>query len=140
MLVIGAASYNYSIQYRPGKNNAAPGTLARAFCAPATTCNLMNIRGVLWHHGVRRLVHFVWTKTLTFFNEEVRTVCFSYCICSELKLISYKSTNSQLIKATQSLGRVSIAFKALLPWTIQNKYLLIIIIDEYLDLLCLYLS
>lgn len=125
------ASFSYTIQYRPGKDNVAPDTLTRAFCCstmPSST--LTDIHDGLCHPGVTRLLHFVRSRNLPFSTEDVKRVCSTCKICAELKPQFYHPTDGTLIKATQPMERLSIDFKGPLPSSSRNKYMLTVI-DEY---------
>ena len=94
---IELALFSYDIQYRPGKDNVAPDTFTRAFCASMPTTNLAEIHNDLCHPGVTRMLHFVRSKNLPFSTEDVRKVCSSCKICAELKPQFYRPYNGKLI-------------------------------------------
>ena len=124
------ASFSYSIQYRPGKENHAPDTLTRAFCSTISTCNSEKLHSGLCHPGVTRLLHFVRSKNLPFLTDEVRKVCASCKTCAELKPQFYSYDDKTLIKATKPFERINIDFKGPLVSNTRNRYMLVII-DEF---------
>ncbi|XP_041366948.1 uncharacterized protein LOC121381669 [Gigantopelta aegis] len=125
------SSFSYSIKYRPGKDNVAPDTFTRAFCASATTSsNLSDIHIQLCHPGVTRLLHFVRSKNLPYSTDDVRRVCASCKICAELKPQFFRPPTATPSKATQPMERLSVDFKGPLPSSTRNTYILTII-DEY---------
>ena len=126
------ASFSYTITYRPGKDNVGPDTLTRAFCASATSSpnKLSEIHDQLCHPGVTRLLHFVRTKNLPHSTDDVKRLCASCKVCSELKPQFYRAETGTLIKATQPMERLSIDFKGPLKSTSRNTYILTVI-DEY---------
>ena len=79
------ASYNYTIVYRPGKDNVAADSLTRTYCGSASGLSLTDIHAALCHPGITRLLHFVRTKNLPFSTDDVRKVCSTCRICAELK-------------------------------------------------------
>ena len=117
------ASYSYTIKYRPGKDNAATDSLTRAFCGSTLLSNLVEIHDALCHPGVTRLLHFVRTKNLPFFTDDVRKVCSNCRICAELKPSFYKPIGTKLIKATKPFERISMDFKGPAPFSSPNKSL-----------------
>ena len=126
------ASFSYTITYRPGKNNVGPDTLTRAFCASATSSpnKLSEIHVQLCHPGVTRLLHFVRTKNLPYSTDDVKRLCASCKVCSELKPQFYRAETGTLIKDTQPMERLSIDFKGPLKSTSRNTNILTVI-DEY---------
>ena len=124
------ASFSYTIKYRPGRDNVVADSLTRAYCASMSTSNLMEIHSGLCHPGITRLLHFVRTKNLPFSAEDVRKVCSTCQICSELKPRFYRMEEQTLVKATKVFERINIDFKGPLPSSTPNKYILMII-DEY---------
>ena len=124
------ASFSYTIKYRPGRDNVVADSLTRAYCASMSTSNLMEIHSGLCHPGITRLLHFVRTKNLPFSAEDVRKVCSTCQICSELKPRFYRMEEQTLVKATKIFERINIDFKGPLPSSTPNKYILMII-DEY---------
>ena len=70
------ASFSYTVKYRPGKDNVAPGSFARAFIASMSTSRLSEIHNELGHPGVTRMLHFVRTKNMPFSTEDVREKVF----------------------------------------------------------------
>ena len=119
------ASFSFTIKYRPGRDNVVADSLTRAYCASMSTSNLMEI-----HSGITRLLHFVRTKNLPFSAEDVRKVCSTCQVCSELKPRFYRMEEQTLVKATKVFERINIDFKGPLPSSTPNKYILMII-DEY---------
>ena len=107
------ASYSYTIQYRPGRENIGPDTLTRATWASMTNSlsKLSDIHDRLCHPGVTRLPHFVRTKNLPYSTDDVKKLCHSCRICAELKPQFYRPQQNTLIKATQPMERWSIDFK-----------------------------
>ena len=67
---MGLAEFNYTIQYREGKNNIVPDSFTRAYCAAAAT-NLEDIHAQLCHLGATRLLHFVKAVNLPFSTQYV---------------------------------------------------------------------
>lgn len=125
------ASFTYTIQYRPGKQNVAPDTLTRAFCGSlSTVSNLTDIHERLCHPGVTRLLHFVRSKNLPFSTDDVKRVCASCKVCAHQKPQFHCPAKGTLIKATQPMERLSIGFKGPLPSTTNIKYMLTVV-DEY---------
>ena len=124
------ASFGYTIKYRPGRDNVVADSLTRAYCASMSTSNLMEIHSGLCHPGITRLLHFVRTKNFPFSAEDVRKVCSTCQICSELKPRFYRMDEQTLVKATKVFERINIDFKGPLPSSTPNKYILMII-DEY---------
>ena len=125
------AAYSYTVYYRPGKENVVPDTLTRAFCCSTiSTSTLNDLHEGLCYPEVTRLLHFVRLKNLPFSTEDVKRVCTSCKVCAELKPRFYRPPEGTLIKATQSMERLSIDFKGPLPTTTHNPYLLTVI-DEY---------
>ena len=51
------ASFSYDIFYRPGKENAAPDTLTRAYFAAFSFESLQDLHKALCHPGVTRMAH-----------------------------------------------------------------------------------
>ncbi|XP_076037194.1 uncharacterized protein LOC143022734 [Oratosquilla oratoria] len=116
------ASFSYTIQYRPGKQNVAPDTLSRAYCCSVfPMSNLTDIHENLCHPGVTRLLHFVRSKNLPFSTDDVKKVCASCKVCAQQKPQFHRSAQGVLIKATQPMERLSIDFKGPLPSTTNNK-------------------
>ena len=122
------ASFSYTIKYRPGRDNVVADSLTRAYCA--STSNLMEIHSGLCHPGITRLLHFVRTKNLPFSAEDVRKVCLTCQICSELKPRFYRMEEQTLVKATKVFEGINIDFKGPLSFSTTNKYILMVI-DEY---------
>ena len=126
------ASYHYTIQYRPGSENDGPDTLTSATCASKTKSlsKLSAIHDRLCHPGVTRLLHFVRTKNLLYSTDDVKKLCHSCRICTELKPQFYCPQLNTLIQATQHMEGWSIDIKGLLRSSSQNTYMLTIV-DEY---------
>ena len=119
------ASYSYTIQYRPGRENVGPDTLTRATCVFMTNSSskLSDIHDQLCHPGVTCLLHCVRAKNLPYSTDSCR-------ICAELKPQFYRPQQNTLIKATQSMKRWSLDFKGPIRSSSQNTYMLTIV-DEY---------
>ncbi len=80
------ASFSYTIQYRPGKQNVAPDTLTRAYCCSVSSMsNLTDIHDNLCHPGITRLLHFVRSKNLPFPTDDVKKVCATCKVCAQQK-------------------------------------------------------
>ena len=124
------ASFSYIINYRPGRDNVVADSLTRAYCASMSTSNLMEIHSGLCHPGITRLLHFVRTKNLPFSAEDVRKVCSTCQVCSELKPRFYRMEEQTLVMATKVFERINIDFIGPLPSSTPNKYILMII-DKY---------
>ena len=60
------ASFSYSINYRPGKDNVAADAFTRVVCDSTNSFNLYELRNNLCHPGIRRLSHYVRFKNLPF--------------------------------------------------------------------------
>ena len=128
-LELGA--FSYSIRYRPGKKNAAPDALTRAFCASTNTSpSLMDIHTGLCHPGVTRMLHFVRSKNLPFSTDDVKKTCASCRICAEIKPNFFRPPKTTLIKAMQPMERLSVDFKGPLKSNSKNYYLFTAI-DEH---------
>ena len=97
-----------TIKYRPGRDNVAADSLTRVYCASMSTSNLIEIHSGLCHPGITRLLHFVRTKNLPFSAEDVRKVCSTCQICSELKPRFYRMEEQTLVKATKVFERIII--------------------------------
>ena len=124
------ASFSYTVEYRPGKDNVAPDSFTRAFTASMPTTSLSEIHVALCHPGVTRMLHFVRSKNLPYSTEDVKKVCSNCRACAELKPQFYRPEQGVLIKATQPMERLSIDFKGPLPTTTNNPYMLTVV-DEY---------
>ena len=72
----------------------------------------------------------VRTKNLPHSTDDVKRLCVSCKLCSELKPQFYRAETGTLIKATQPMERMSIDFKSPLKSTSRNTYMLTVI-DEY---------
>jgi len=123
------ASYSYSIQYRPGKDNVGPDALTRAFCANVSDSNLVELHDGLCHPGVTRMLHFVRAKNLPYSTDDVKIVCTTCRTCAELKPRFYAAQEAKLVKATQPFERLSIDFKGPLPNIVPKQILTAI--DEF---------
>lgn len=123
------ATFSYTIQYRPGKDNVAPDSLTRT-CCTLVSSTLTEIHNKLCHPGVTRLLHYVRSRNLPFSTEDVKKTCASCRICAELKPQYYKPAEDTLIKSTRPMEKLSIDFKGPLPSTTGNRYLLTVV-DEY---------
>ena len=127
------ASFSYSIRYRPGKENVAPDALTRTHCASISSndAKLKELHEGLCHSGISRMLHFVCTKNLPFYTEDVKRVNSSCRTCAQVKPDFFRPTEDQhLIKATRPMERLSIDFKGPLPTNSKNKYLFTAV-DEY---------
>ena len=126
------ASFSYTITYRPGKDNVGPDALTRAFCASATSTpnKISEIHDQLCHPGVTRLLDFVRITNLPHSTDDVKRLCASCKVCSELKPQFYRAETGNLIKSTQPMERLSIDFKGPLKSTSRNTYMLAVV-DEY---------
>ena len=127
---IELSQYQYEIVHRAGKLNAAADTLSRAYCASLSFSTLYEIHAGLCHPGVTRTYHFVKSKNLPFSLEDVRKMISNCRICAEIKPCFFKPPETHLIKATQSMERLSIDFKGPLPSSSKNKYILTVV-DEF---------
>lgn len=123
---------SFDSEYQPGRNNLAADTFSCTYCA-SLSCQilvLVELHEKLCHTGVSRLLHFVQSRNLPFSTEDIKKNCASCRICAELKPWFYQPTEGTLIKATDSLQKISIDFKGPLPTASCNSYLLVIV-DEY---------
>ena len=77
------------------------------------------------------MAYFVKVRNLPYSIEEVKRVCAACAVCDIWKLCFYTPEAGCLVKATQSMERLSIDFKGPLPSTSKNCYLLTVV-DEYL--------
>ena len=106
------ASFLYVVKYRPGQGNVGPDTLTRAFRTSISSLRtLEEHHNQLCHPGITRLLHFVRTKNLSFSTTEVKQVISGCKVCGEIKPTFTQSDNGTLIKATQSMERLSVDFK-----------------------------
>lgn len=125
------ASFNYSIQYRPGKENVAPDAFTRAHCsAMQDDTTLTDLHEDLCHPGVTRMLHFVRTKNLPYSTDDVKKTCSSCRVCAEQKPRFHRPTKNTLIKATHPMERLSVDFKGPLPSNSKNKFIFTAV-DEY---------
>ncbi|XP_077969875.1 uncharacterized protein LOC144424417 [Styela clava] len=79
--------FDYEIVHRPGVENLAPDALSR-ICA-SNACCTMSLREVhtqLGHPGVRRLLHFIRSKSLPFSVDDVKRECANCQQCAQIKL------------------------------------------------------
>ncbi|KRY08624.1 Pro-Pol polyprotein, partial [Trichinella patagoniensis] len=117
----------------PGKGNVTPDALSRTFCSMASHdhCrHLQQLHDKLCHPGITRLYHFVRSKNLPYFIQEVRQVVTDCRTCAEMKPRFYQPETATLIKATQPFERFNIDFKGPLPGH-QNQRYIFIVVDEY---------
>ena len=125
------ASFSYVVKYRPGQRNVGPDTLTRAFSASISSLRtLEELHNQLCHPGITRFLHFVRTKNLPFSTTEVKQVVSGCKVCAEIKPAFTQSNDGTLLKATQSMERLSVDFKGPLMSSTANKYLFVVI-DEY---------
>ncbi|GAA49548.1 pro-Pol polyprotein [Clonorchis sinensis] len=121
----------FDVSYRPGIGNIAADTLSRSVCASTSSqLDLKRLHATLRHPVATHMMHFVRAKNLPFYLEDTQLVIKQCQECAELKPRFFKSSGGALIKATQTVERVSIDFKEPLPSMIRNKYLLTVV-DEY---------
>ena len=127
------ASYSYEIKYRPGKQNIASDTLSsRVFCASLTeSSSIEDLYKSLCHPGLTRMLHYVRFKILPFSTSDVKRVVSSCKICAEVKPQFFRSNQSVLIKGTQPMERLSLDFKGPVQSIYSNKYLLIVIDENF---------
>jgi len=85
---------------------------------------LHDFHASLCHPGITRLYRFIRAKNLPFSVEDIRQTVRNCSVCSELKPNFYKLPTAQLVKATQPFERLSLDFKAPLPSSTKNRYLL----------------
>jgi hypothetical protein len=111
-------SFSYTAEYRPRKDNVAPGSFTRAFSASMSSNNLEEIHIGLCHLGVTRMLHFV--KSNGTFHTPLK----------KLRKCVQPQQPGNLIKATQPTERLSIDFKGPLPTATRNAYILTVV-DEY---------
>ena len=124
------ASFNYSIEYRPGQENVAADALSRAYCASTSPSKLMQLHNDLCHPGVTRMLHYVRSKNLPFSTEEIKRMISNCSVCAEVKPQFFKPVKTPLIKATRPMERLSVDFKGPLPSRTKNIYIFTAI-DEY---------
>ena len=124
------STLDYTIKYRPGKENVVPDTLSYAYtCLIINSSTLVDLHNGLCYPGITWLLHFVKEKNLLF-STDVKKVCSSCRICAEVKPCFYIPPEGTLIKATRPMERLSIDFKRPVPSVTSNTYLLVVI-DEY---------
>ena len=97
--------------------------MSRIYCANLNFSSLYEIHAGLCHPGITRAYHFIKMKNLPYSIDEVRKIVNGCRVCAEIKSRFHKPIESQLIKATQPMERLSIDFKGPLPSS-KNKYLL----------------
>ena len=99
------ASYSYTIQYRPGRENVGPDILTRSTYASMTNSSskLSDIHDQLCHPGFTRLLHCVRTKNLPYSTDAVKKLYHSCRICADLKTQFYRPQQNTLIKVTQPI-------------------------------------
>lgn len=133
------AQYQYTVQFRPGKENLGADTLSRAYCAATNSdayCavtnsdTLLQIHKDLCHPGVTRMSHFVRSKHLPYSVEEVKQMTANCPDCSRIKPRFFKPQNPPLIKSTAPWERLNIDFKGPLDSKTSNKYILTVV-DEF---------
>ena len=88
--------------------------------------DLLALHENLCHPGVRRLTHFVRTKSLPYSIDQVKRLTASCQICAELKPRFYRPEGAHLVKATRPFERVSMD----LPSTTNAQYIFTLA-DEY---------
>ena len=125
------APLNYTVVYRPGKQNYAADTLTRASCgAIISDEELHKIHDTLCHPGITRTLHFIRARNLPYSAEDVKRVIAKCTVCSEVKPRFYKPENCPLVQAARPMQRLNIDFKGPIPSCTRNKYMLTIV-DEY---------
>ena len=124
-------AFNYDIKYRPGNKNTVADAFSRVSCALSSISSIQSLHESLCHPGVTRLYHFIRSRNLPFSLEEVRKVCSSCPICSELKPQFFKAEDRTLIKATQPFERLCVDFKGPLPKGASNNSYMLTVVDEY---------
>ena len=120
--------YSYDIVYRPCVENAVP----VRWSSLCSGCRWKTLRDTQFPvlSGVTSMVHFIRSKNLPYFVEDVRKITTSFQLCAWVKLRYNKPRKVQLIKATQLFERLSIDIKGPLPSSSRNWYLLTVI-DKY---------
>ena len=104
--------------------------MSRMYYVNLNFLSLYEIHAGLCHPGITRTYHFIKIKDLPYSIDEVRKIGNECRICAEIKSRFHKPIESHLIKATQPMERLSIDFKAPLPSSSKNKYLLTVV-NEY---------
>jgi hypothetical protein len=128
---IELSSYEFDIQYRPGKDNVTADCLTRTQCSAINTNQkLKELHEGLCHPGITRFYHFVRTRNLPYSMEDIKSVASQCRVCAQIKPNFFKPKNPPLIKATQPFERLAIDFKGPVPSATANKYLLVIV-DEF---------
>ena len=120
---------NYTIVYRPGKENVVADTFTRSNLNAISEISLVEIHNELCHPGIQRLYHYVRAKNLPYSVEEIKKLTANCRVCRELKPTFHKQTQN-LINATQPYQKLVIDFKGPLPTSSKNKYILTIV-DEF---------
>ena len=130
---IELSSYQYDINYRPGKENLSADALSRV-CAvvsrPVQIEELKRLHEALCHPGITRLNHFVKAKNLPYSLDDVRKVCLACPACASIKPRYYNSPKFSLVQSTRPFERVSVDFMGPKTSASRNKYLFVMI-DEY---------
>ena len=125
------ASFLYVVKYRPAQQNVGPDTLTRTFSVSISSLRTSEeLHNQLCHPGISRFLHFVRTKNLPFSITEVKQVVSGCKVCTKIKPASTQSDNGTLIKATQSMERLSVDFKGPFLSSTTTKYLFVVI-DKY---------
>ena len=110
------ASFSYIMQYRPDQRNVAPDTFVRTYCSATTvafltSCILQDIHDRLYHPGVTRILHFIGSKNLPHSTIDVKRIVSACKICACIKHLFVWRDQGTLIKAMQSMERISIKLK-----------------------------
>ncbi|GFO33886.1 retrovirus-related pol polyprotein from transposon 17.6 [Plakobranchus ocellatus] len=84
---IEMSCYNYDVVYRPGKENDAADVFSRSYCSSLgiNTESLRELHDTLSHPGITRMAHFVKSKNLPYYLEEVKKICLDCKTFRELK-------------------------------------------------------
>ena len=128
---IELSCYNFDIVYHPAAENIAPHTFYRSLCAAVPAgFNIAELHNSLYHPGITRMLHFVWTKNLPFSVEEVKQMTKACRVCAEHKPQFHKPPQAHLIMATQPFDRLNLDFKGPLKSNNNNIFFLNVI-DEY---------
>lgn len=125
------STYQYDINFRPGKKNLSADAISRSCSTNCHTIeDLKRLHHSLCHPGITRLMHFVRCKNLPFSMNEVKQVCLNCSVCAEIKPRFYKPPPFTLVRATRPFERISMDFIGPKPSCSKNKYLLVMI-DEF---------